>query len=204
MPRPSCGVCRPSALCPCRSQAGAGALGDQFALELRQGREDVKDQGAVRRCGVHIGAGTDEHAGAKAAAVQLFGCRHQMLQVASQAVQLLHDEPVALLQALQAGHKAGPMIMVSRGAVLIDALFVGASFDEGVTLQVKELSTVGRRDACVAVQYGVHSPFRTDRQSVSCNFVAQYARGFIVRIGGILDMPLGNHNMARFPESRKS
>ena len=48
--------------------------------------------------------------------------RHQMFQVASQAVELPDDERVARLQGLEAGIQAGPVVLASGGAVFVDAL----------------------------------------------------------------------------------
>ncbi len=66
--------------------------------------------------------GTGEHAQADTVAVQLLDRRHQMFQVAPQAIELPGGKRVARLQGLQ----AGSVVMASRGAVFVDALFVDA------------------------------------------------------------------------------
>ena len=70
---------------PCCLQAGQGALADDAALELGQGREDVEDQLAAGRGGVdRLG----ERAQADAALAELLDGLDQLLERAGQAVQM--------------------------------------------------------------------------------------------------------------------
>ena len=92
--------------------------------------------------GVDLGAGASQHAQADTAGAQFVHGRHQMFQVASEAVQLPDDEGVARLQRLEAGIQARAVIPASRGAVFVEALLVNAGVEQGVTLQVEELAAV--------------------------------------------------------------
>ena len=106
--------------------------------------------------------------------MQLLNRRHQMFQVASQAVELPdHD------------------------------LFVDAGADEDVTLRVKELSTVRLGDGRVADQHGVCTPIQ-NRQWTSCNVVKKYATGCLVSIGGFWDTAGRNENNVRFLGGKRS
>ena len=91
---------------PLARAAARGRLGDQFALEFGQRREDAEDQAAVGGAGVDLGAGASEHAQADTTGAQFVHGSHQMFQVASEAVELPDDEGVARLQRLQAGIQA--------------------------------------------------------------------------------------------------
>jgi hypothetical protein len=66
--------------------------------------------------------------------VQFLDRRHQVFQVASQAVEFPDDERVTRLQGLEAGLQARSVIVASRGAVLVDALLFNASTDQGTAL----------------------------------------------------------------------
>ena len=84
-----------------------------------------------------LGAGAGEYLQTDAAAVQLVNRRHQMLQIAAQAVKLPDDESVARMQCLQSRLQAWAVIMTSGGTVLVDALLGHAGADQSVALQIE-------------------------------------------------------------------
>ena len=148
-------LARPSALAtsrPGRRKASAGAFDDEFALELRQRREDPEHQTPVRSGGVDLGAGAREYAKTHAAGAQLVHGAHQVLQIASEPVELPHDERVSRLQRLEAGVEARAVILASGGAVFVDALRGDAGVEKRVALQVQELAPIGLGDPRIADQ----------------------------------------------------
>ena len=118
---------------------------------------------------------------------------------ASEAVECPDDKGVTRLQDLEAGRQARAVIMASRGAVFVNALFVDADIKQGVALHVEELGTVCLGDARAADQHGVCTPIQ-NRRRVSCDTAKKYAPGCLVRTGGFLDMVPGNANIVRFRE----
>ena len=77
-------------------QSGDGALADQFALELRQGGEDAEDEATGRGCRVDLCALACQHAQADAAFREVLHDADEVVQVAPEAIELPHDERVAL------------------------------------------------------------------------------------------------------------
>jgi len=113
-------------------EALAGALGDQFALELVDRAEDVEDQPPGRGGGVDVLL--EDHQ-ADAALAQLVDEREEVLQRPHRAGQPGDDEHVPLAQVGQglvqfgalgelAGHLVGEDLVASVGGQLIDLAVV--------------------------------------------------------------------------------
>ena len=91
---------------------------------------------------VDLGAGAREHSKTHTAFAQLIDGVHQVLQITAQPIELPHDQCVARLQRLQAGLEARAMVLATRGAIFVDALFGNAGVDQRVALQVEELAPI--------------------------------------------------------------
>ena len=140
-----------------RFQSGDGALTDQLALEFRQGGEDAEDEAAGRGCRVDLSALARQYAQADPTLRKLLHDTDKVVQVAPEAIQLPHDQGIALAQCLEAGVKPGPAVLLARGAVLVDELLVHAGGRQGVMLEIEVLGVPGLGDAGVSdihVLYG--------------------------------------------------
>src|SRR5262249_53760265 len=77
----------------------------------------------------------------------------EVAQIAPQAIKLPDDQRVALAQRLEAGLQAGPVVLLARGAILVEVLGLDAGGCECVTVQVEHLRTVRLRHAHVADEH---------------------------------------------------
>ena len=127
-----------------------GALADQFTFELRQGRKDAEDEAAGWRCRVDLRALARQHPQADAAVRQFLHDADEMVQVASEAVELPDDERVPLAQCLETGIESGSAVLLARGAVFVNGLLLHACRSEGVILQIEVLGAAGLGDAGVS------------------------------------------------------
>src|SRR4051812_25931223 len=83
---------------PRRLEASHGALPDQRALELSQGREDAEDQPAAGSGGVELSALTSKDTQADAAVAEILHRVDEMSQVPAEPVELPDHEDIALAQ----------------------------------------------------------------------------------------------------------
>src|SRR3954452_2841461 len=117
-----------------RLEASHGALPDQLALELGQGREDAEDQPAAGGRGVELGALTSQDAQADAAVAEILHRVDEMSQVTAEPVELPDHEDIALAQRLEARRKPRPVVTLSGGLVLIDVVWLHGGFDQRIPL----------------------------------------------------------------------
>src|SRR3954452_21427291 len=115
-------------------EASHGALPDQLALELGQGREDAEDQPAAGGGGVDLGALTSQDAQADAGVAEILPRIDEMSQVTAEPVELPDHEDIALTQRLEACGKPWPVVTLSRGVILIDVVWLHGGFDQRVPL----------------------------------------------------------------------
>ena len=92
-------------------QASPCPLGDQFALDFRQGCEDPEHQPSVRRRRVDLRTGACQHLQPHFAAAQIIHHRYQVPEIPPESVQLPDGQGVAGLQRLQAGLEAWPVVL---------------------------------------------------------------------------------------------
>jgi len=116
-----------------------GALGDQFAFELGESREDAESETAIGGGRVDLRAGTGQHLQPDTARPEILRRRHEVTQIATEPVELPDDERVAWLERLQAGGEARPDIMATRGHILIDAGWIDAGREQRVALRLQRL-----------------------------------------------------------------
>ena len=131
-------------------ESGEGALADQFALELRQGGEDAEDEAAGRGCRVDLRALARQHTQADPAFREVLHDTHQVVQVAPEAIELPHDQGIALAQCLETGREAGSAVLLARGAVLVDEFPGHAVGRQGVVLEIEVLCVPCLGDAGVS------------------------------------------------------
>ena len=91
-----------------------------------------------------------QHPQADAALRQLLDNADEMVQVASEPVELPDHQGVAQAQRLETGRQARAVILLARGAVLVDGLSCHAGFRQGVILEIQVLCVPGLGDAGVA------------------------------------------------------
>ena len=85
-----------------------------------------------------------------AALRQFFHNAHQVTQVAPETSKFPDDQGIALAQRLEAGRQARAVILLARGAVLVDCLPGHAGFRQGVILEISVLCVPGLGDAGVS------------------------------------------------------
>ena len=78
----------------------------------------------------------------------------QMLEVASQAVELPDDKCIAVPQRLQTGGEGRAVLVVPGGFVFIDVLVTDTGVEERVALQIQNLAAVRFRDAGISNEHG--------------------------------------------------
>lgn len=118
-------------------------------------------------------------------------------------MQVPGDDGNSPLQRFQASCHARRRVPVSQGAALIDAFLGNAGIEQGITLQVEELTAVRLRDPRTANQLGVCISIQNRRRS-SRKVAQKDATGCLAGIGGFLDTAGRNQKTPRFLESRKS
>ena len=131
-------------------EAGARALGDELALELRERGEDAEDELAGGRRRVDRRALAGEYAQSDSAGGEVMHRVDQVAEIASEPIELPHHERVAFAKRLQARGEAWPLVLRSGSRVAVDVPLGDAGGDQGVALQVEHLRAVGFRDAHVA------------------------------------------------------
>ena len=141
----------------CRLQARHRAFPDQLPLEFRQGRKNPEDQLAADRRGVDAGALARQDFQPDAALCEFLGGIDQMLQVASQAVELPVDERIAVPQRLETGGESQAILVCAGGLVFVEGVGTDTSSEERIALQVQHLTAVRFGDAGIAEQHGVVS-----------------------------------------------
>src|SRR4051794_34142867 len=128
---------RAAALAPPRARRGDAlphALADDVALHLGEGRLDLQEGAAHGGGGVEISV---QRAEADAAALQLIHQPDQLAGEPPEAVEVEHDQYVALAQVVQACLEARPVDVGPAAAVVKDAVAPGDP--EGVDLAVEPL-----------------------------------------------------------------
>ena len=131
-------------------EAGARALGDEFALELGERGEDAEDEFAGGRRRVDRRALAGQYAQSDTAGREVVHGVDEMPKIAPEPIELPHHERVALAQRLQAGGEAWPLVLRAGCRVAVDVPLGDAGGEQGVALQVEHLRAVGFRDAHVA------------------------------------------------------
>ena len=75
---------------------------------------------------------------------------HEVPKAASQAVQLPHDERIALPESLKSCRKPGAIILLPRCCVAVEVPLINAGGSERILLQVEYLGAVRLRNSHVA------------------------------------------------------
>ena len=143
-------------------QAGFGSLDDEATLEFSQASKHTEYQFAIGRSGIHACPCPARTLKPMPALRQIVHGIHKMTEITAEAVQLPHDERIAFPQCFQADSKAGPVITLARGCVLIDVVGINAGGKQGITLQVGHLTAIRFAYPNVTDQHSI-SPCNTRR-----------------------------------------
>ena len=149
-----------------RLQPRHRALADQLPFELRQGREDPKDQLAARSRGVDVGALSSQHLEANSAFGKVLSRIHQMFEIASQSVELPDHKRIVFAQRPQAGGEGRAVVAFAGGHVFVEVVQLDAGSDQGIALQVEHPAAVGFGAAGVSdahISPRCHSAMRSSR-----------------------------------------
>lgn len=120
-----------------------GAPDNELALELCQCREDADYETAVGGRGVDVGPLPRQHPQADAALHHLVDEVDEVLEVAPGPIELSSHRGVARSQGFQAGSEPGPIVLRSRGMVIVESGGIHPGRQERIALQVCGLATVG-------------------------------------------------------------
>jgi hypothetical protein len=125
-----------------RGRARAGALDDQFALELGEADEDREDQATIGGGGVDRGAFARQHLEADATFGQIANRIDEVAKVAPASVKLPDHERVIAAQRVRPGVQPRSLLEPARRCILIDMLRIDAGRGQRVAL---DRCSVGRR-----------------------------------------------------------
>ena len=128
-----------------RGKPRHGPLPDQLALEFGECCENAKHQPPADRCGVDIGSLAGEDAETDLALHQIMHGVDKMAQVAPEAVEFPDDQGIILAQGFEAGLKAGTVVLLAGGPVLIQPRDLNTRRDQRVVLQIENLRAINLR-----------------------------------------------------------
>ena len=135
---------------PCRGQSGLNPFLDQRAFELRERPENVEQQLALRRGGIHL---FGKRTKGDAALLQIGHRGEQMRQRSAEPVQLPDHQAVARSDEGQRLGQPGTVATASSRAILEQVALIDPGGEQRVTLQVHDLAATAGGDAHVAHQH---------------------------------------------------
>ena len=169
------GTAAPTAATARGREPGLYALLDQRPLELRQRAEDMEQELALRRGGVHL---LGERTERDAALLEVVHRGQQMRQRPAEPVQLPDHQAIAGPDEGQRLCQAGAVVAAAAGVILEQVPLIDPGGEKGVALQVQHLPVAVGRDAHVADQHVRKTPSErfphsaSFRQGLSCSFWA--------------------------------
>jgi hypothetical protein len=135
---------------PCRGQSGLDPFLDQRAFELRERPENVEQQLALRRGGIHL---LGQRTKGDATLLQIGHRGQQMRQRSAEPVQLPDHQAVARSDESQRLGQPGTVTAASSRVILEQVALIDPGGEQRVTLQVHDLPVTAGGDAHVADQH---------------------------------------------------
>jgi len=123
-------------------KTGSGSFRDQLALELRECSEYSEHQLSGRGRRIDGCTLACKHAQADAFSLKVLHGIDEVSKIAAQPIQFPHHESVPAAQSLDARRQAWPVVVSTRGVVLVDVLSRDACCQQGIPLEVQGLTAV--------------------------------------------------------------